>query len=352
MAEMMNAIIFSDVGQTTYKQVPKPTIKHPDEMLLKIEAASICGTDLHILSTPCSYPLAQMGIIEGHEFVGRVEAVGDAVTAFQVGDRVVLDPNVFDGDCYQCKMGNFNMCENVYVLGITVDGGWAEYAVAPSKMCVKISPELPAETAIFAEPLTCVVSAVNKIRLLPGESVMVLGAGPIGLYFTTLLKANGAGRIIVTEPNPKRAALAMQMGADLVIDPTKTDVVEAIMKETDGHGIDVVVDAVGTLIQTAVDCVRPKGKVLLFGMDGSVRPEVDVFKIVRNEITLMGSFIGLNTLPATVALMESGLIDLSPMVTHRLALKDFDIGLEAMRDGSAIEVILYPEWDHNPPAEG
>ncbi len=175
---------------------------------------------------------------------------------------------------------------------------------------------------------------------------MVMGAGPIGLYFITLLRANGAGKIIVSEPNPKRAELAMKMGATRVIDPTKVDPVEEIMKETDGHGIDVVVDAVGTLIQTAVDCVRPKGKVLLFGMDASVRPEVDVFKIVRNEITLMGSFIGLNTLPATVALMESGLIDLSPMVTHRLALKDFDIGLAAMRDGSAMEVILYPEWDH------
>lgn len=344
--EMMNAVVFSDVGTATYTKRPKPSIKNPDELLLKIEACSICGTDVHILSTPCSYPIAKMGIIEGHEFVGRVESVGDAVTSFKVGDRVVLDPNVFDGDCYQCKMGNFNMCENVYVLGITVDGGWAEYAVAPAKMCVKISDELPAETAIFAEPFTCVVSAVNKIRLLPGESVLVLGAGPIGLYFTALLKANGAGKILVSEPNPKRAELALKMGADRVIDPSREDVVAEVMKETDGHGIDVVVEAVGTLIQTAVDCVRPKGKVVLFGMDASKRPEVDQFKIVRNEITLMGSFIGLNTLPATVAIMESGLVDFSPMITHRLPLKDFQIGLDAMRDGSAIEVILYPEWDH------
>ena len=344
--EMMNAVVFSDVGTATYTKRPKPSIKNPDELLLKIEACSICGTDVHILSTPCSYPIAKMGIIEGHEFVGRVEAVGDAVTSFKVGDRVVLDPNVFDGDCYQCKMGNFNMCENVYVLGITVDGGWAEYAVAPAKMCVKISDELPAETAIFAEPFTCVVSAVNKIRLLPGESVLVLGAGPIGLYFTALLKANGAGKILVSEPNPKRAELALKMGADRVIDPNREDVVAEVMKETDGHGIDVVVEAVGTLIQTAVDCVRPKGKVVLFGMDASKRPEVDQFKIVRNEITLMGSFIGLNTLPATVAIMESGLVDFTPMITHRLPLKDFQIGLDAMRDGSAIEVILYPEWDH------
>ena len=154
---------------------------------------------VHILSTPPSYP-ANQGIVQGHEFVGRVEEVGSAVTTIKPGDRVVLDPNVFCGECYQCKKGNFNMCENVYVLGITDNGGFGEYAVAPCKMCVKISQELPAETAIFAEPLTCVVSAVNKIRLLPGESVLVLGAGPIGLYFTMLLKANGAGKIIVSEP--------------------------------------------------------------------------------------------------------------------------------------------------------
>lgn len=345
MEEMMNAVVFSDIGTATYTQVPKPKIKHPDELLLKIEAASICGTDVHILNTPPSYP-AKMGIVQGHEFVGEVIEVGESVSSFAVGDRVVLDPNVFDGDCFQCKMGNFNMCENVYVLGITEDGGFAEYTVAPAKMCVKISPELPVETAIFAEPLTCVVSAVNKIRLLPGESVLVLGAGPIGLYFTMLLKANGAGKIIVSEPNPKRAEMAKKVGATRVINPNERDVAEEISKETDGHGIDVVVDAVGRMIQTAVDCVRPKGKVVLFGMDESVRPEVNEFKIVRNEITLMGSFIGLNTLPATVALMESGLIDLSPLVTHRLALKDFNVGLQAMRDGSAMEVILYPQWDH------
>jgi len=342
---MMNAIVFSGIGETTYTQVPKPKIQNPNDVLLKIEAASICGTDVHILSTPPSYP-AKQGIVQGHEFVGRVVEVGEAVTSLKPGDRVVLDPNVFCGECFQCKKGNFNMCENVYVLGITENGGFAEYTVAPCKMCVKISEELPAEVAIFAEPLTCVVSAVNKVRLLPGETVLVLGAGPIGLYFTMLLKANGAGKIIVSEVNPKRAEYALKAGADRVINPNEENLVEEIMKETDGHGVDVVAEAVGTLIQTAIDCVRPKGKVVLFGMDSSRRPEVDQFKIVRNEIELYGSFIGLNTLPATVALMESGLIDLQQLITHKLALKDFNIGLEAMRDGSALEVILYPEWDH------
>ena len=168
--------------------------------------------------------------MQGHEFVGRVEEVGSAVTTIKPGDRVVLDPNVFCGECYQCKKGNFNMCENVYVLGITDNGGFGEYAVAPCKMCVKISQELPAETAIFAEPLTCVVSAVNKIRLLPGESVLVLGAGPIGLYFTMLLKANGAGKIIVSEPNPKRGEYALKAGADRVINPQEVNLVEEILK--------------------------------------------------------------------------------------------------------------------------
>ena len=344
MEEMMNAIVFSGVGETTYTKVPKPKIQGPNDVLMKIEAASICGTDVHILSTPPSYP-ANQGIVQGHEFVGRVEEVGSAVTTIKPGDRVVLDPNVFCGECYQCKKGNFNMCENVYVLGITDNGGFGEYAVAPCKMCVKISQELPAETAIFAEPLTCVVSAVNKIRLLPGESVLVLGAGPIGLYFTMLLKANGAGKIIVSEPNPKRGEYALKAGADRVINPQEVNLVEEILKETDGHGIDVGAEAVGTLIQEAVDCVRPNGRIVLFGMDSSKKPEVDQFKIVRNEIEIYGSFIGLNTLPATVELMESGLIDLQQLITHRLALKDFDIGLKAMRDGSALEVILYPDWD-------
>lgn len=341
MTETMQAIVFTDVGKTELRTVNKPEIKNPEEVLIKIEAASICGTDVHILSTPPSYP-ANKDIVLGHEFVGVIEKTGAAVKEFKVGDRVVLDPNVYCGTCFQCQKGNFNMCCNVYVLGITVDGGFAEYCVAPQKMLVKISPELSAEQAIFSEPLTCVVNAVDKIRLLPGETVLILGAASIGLYFIQLLKANGAGKILVSEVSDARADFARRCGATRVINPAKENLAEEVRKETGGYGADVVVEAVGTLMEECVQCARPKGRILLFGMNNERKIPVSQFDIVRKELTVLGNFIGLNTLPATVALLESGLIDFTPMITHRLPLREFDAGLAAMRDGSALEVVLYP----------
>ncbi|MFR9062748.1 MAG: zinc-binding dehydrogenase [[Clostridium] scindens] len=188
------------------------------------------------------HPIKRTGDVQGHEFVGRVEEVSSAVTTIKPrqggADRC--------GECYQYEE-NFNICEN-YCIGITDNG--IQGICGGSLQDVRRCQGIP-ETAIFAEPLTCVVGAVNKIRLLPGESVLVLGAGPIGLYFTMLLKANGAGKIIVSEPNPKRGEYALKAGADRVINPQEVDLVEEILKETDGHGIDVVAEAVGTLIQEA-----------------------------------------------------------------------------------------------------
>lgn len=341
MAEKMEAIVLRDVGTFEYCEVDKPGIKKPDDVLLKVEAASICGTDVHILATPPSYP-GTKGIVLGHEFVGTVAEVGSAVGEFKVGDRVVLDPNIYCGSCFQCQKGNFNMCCNVEVLGTTIDGGFTEYCVAPQKMLVKIAPGLSAEQAIFVEPLTCVVNAVNKVRLLPGETVLINGAASIGLYFLQLFKANGAGKILVSEVSASRREFAEKCGATRTIDPSKENLLDVVREETGGHGVDVVVDAVGFLIEECIQCCRAKGSIVLFGMCGGRQMPVTQFDVVRKELSIYGSFIGLNTLPATVSILESGLIDFTPMITHRLPLRDFHIGLEAMRDGSALEVVLYP----------
>lgn len=337
----MRAVVFEKIGQHKLVTMPVPQIREPDELLVKIEASSICGSDLHILSDPPGC-IAVPGTVIGHEMVGEVLETGSAVTGFRPGDRLVCDPNISCGHCEACRTGHANMCENLHIHGVDRHGFFAQYACVPERSAIKISPALSTEQAIFSEPLTCVMSAVNKVRLLPGETVVVIGAGPIGLYFLSLFKANGAGKVISVELSEYRIEYAKKMGADVVLNPKDQDVAEEIHALTAGRGADVVVDAVGMCIADALRYVCRGGRVLLFGQNGAAKETICQNDITRNEITLFGSYIGPYTMNATVKLLESGLIDFSKMITHRLPLSEFDVGLVAMRSGMALEVILDP----------
>lgn len=337
----MQGVIFERVGRHRMVSLPTPRIERPDDLLVEIEACSICGSDLHILADPPGC-IAAPGTVIGHEMVGRVAAVGADVRDYRPGDRLVCDPNISCGHCYQCRTGHANMCEELHIHGVDRHGFFTQYACIPARSAVKIRDDLPAELAIFAEPLTCVMSAVNKVRLLPGESAAVIGAGPIGLYFLSLLKANGAGRAISVELSGYRAEYAKKMGADTVINPKTQDAAAEIRALTGGRGADVVIDAVGMCIGDALQYVCRGGRVLLFGQNGAARQTICQNDITRNEITVFGSYIGPYTMNATVKLLESGLIDFTQMITHRLPLSDFDTGLAAMRSGQALEVVLYP----------
>ena len=210
-------------------------------------------------------------------------------------------------------------------------------------MAVKLPENLPTETAIFAEPLNCVMGAMDKLRLLPGENVLVMGAGPIGLYFIKLLALNGAGKIFVSEVSPFRAQFAKDCGATRVINPREEDLTQIILDETGGLGVDVAVDAVGVLLDGCINATKCNGRILLFGNNSSVTENICQADITRKELTVMGSYVGPHTLPATVRLLASGRLDLSHLITHRLPLSAFGTGLEAMRQGRAIEVVLTPD---------
>ena len=343
MKEMMDAIIYTEIGKYKFKQIPKAKIEKPDEVLLKVEAASICGTDVHILNVPPGFP-ATTGIALGHEFVGEIIAVGPEVTSFQVGDRVTMDPNIPCGKCFMCKSGHPNLCQYLQVLGTTANGFFAQYAVAPEKALAKISKTLPAHIAVFAEPLTCVMAGVDKSRLLPGETAMVLGAGPIGIYFAALYRANGAGKVIISEVSQYRIHKAKECGFDCVINPQEEDLCEAVLRETDGKGADIVADAIGTQLAAAIQCVRSRGRIIIFGANSNARQTISQFDILCKELSIFGNYVGPFKLLDAVRVLETGIITdtLEKLVTHKLPLKDFGIGLEAMRKGEAMEVVLYP----------
>ena len=342
MKKEMTAVTFKDIATYEIGKRAVPEITRPDEVRVAVEAASICGTDVHLLNDPPGF-IGTKGIVLGHECVGTVESAGEGVSGLKAGDRVVLEPNVACGYCHYCKTGVPNMCENDVILGVTADGVFAEYFVAPEKALTKIPQDLPADIAVFAEPVNCVMGAVNKIRLLPGETVLVLGAGPIGLYFVMLLKSNGAGKVIVSEPSEYRAKYALECGADVVINPIKEDLSQKVKELAQGLGADVTVDAVGVLSPDAIACTRRAGKIVLFGQNGAVTEKICQNDITRNGLTVYGNYIGLYSMTPTVKMLSSDLLPLEKIITHRLPLEDFGKGLEAMRKGEALEVVLYPQ---------
>ena len=338
----MDAIVFKDIGIHTVEKRPIPKIKAPNEVFVEVEAASICGTDVHVLGDPPGF-IGTKGSILGHECVGTVREIGSAVEGFSTGDRVVLVPNLACGHCAFCRMGMPNLCENERVMGVTCDGVFAKYFVAPESALTKIPQDMDKDLAVFCEPVKCVMGAFDMVRVLPGQSVLVLGGGPIGLYFTMLFKATGAGKVIVSEPSEFRAKYALDCGADLVVDPTKDDLKKIVQENTQGLGADITVDAVGVLIADAIACVRRGGRVVLMGQNGAVNETICQNDIVSNNISIFGNYIGKNIMGSTVKLLSSGVIPVEKIITHKLKLSEFDTGLEAMRKGTGLEVILYPD---------
>ncbi|MGC4018109.1 MAG: alcohol dehydrogenase catalytic domain-containing protein [Muricomes sp.] len=310
---------------------------------MKILRASICGTDVHILRNPPGIE-ASKGIILGHECVGEVVETGAGVKVLKKGDRVILDNNLPCGVCPACQSGNGNLCVNMASMGVHIDGVFAQYAVAPEQQMALLDDTVSLDEAIFAEPLNCVMGAVKKLKVMPGDTVLILGGGPIGLYFTTLMRLCG-GRVLVSEISAFRKEYARGQGADRVIDPSAEDLKEEVLKETAGMGADIVIDAVGVLLPEAIRAVKRGGSILLFGQNGSARQELCQNDITAKGITIYGNYIGNYTLRNVAGLLKSKRCDFGKMITHRLPLKEFGAGLAAMQEGKALEIVLYPQND-------
>jgi (R,R)-butanediol dehydrogenase/meso-butanediol dehydrogenase/diacetyl reductase len=340
MKATMRAVVFRGDGEWGIEAFPVPELRNDDDVLLRVERASICGTDVHILSVPPGHP-ATPGTILGHEYVATVVETGPDVRHVHPGDRVVIDPNITCGVCAYCRLGLSNMCENMTTLGIFRHGGLAEWSVAPAKAVHRISSEVPLDRATLAEPFSCVLHSFEKSAFIPGESVVILGGGPIGLMFLMLYKAAGAYPIVLVEPAGFRRRMAEEMGADVALDPTVHDVVREVAAGT-GLGADIVVDAVGTLLPEAIPLVRRGGRVILFGMNLRAEREVNQYWLTRYEISLLGSYIQRTAFPKVVRMLEAGLLPLEQLVTHRVDLSAIGEGFRLLRAGEALKVAVSP----------
>ena len=317
----MPAAVLADAGRLEIAERPVPTLNGADDVLLDVGACGICGTDLQILGG--GHP-ATVGVVLGHEFTGTVAEVGEAVTSLEPGARVVVAPNVSCGQCEWCRRGLRNQCERFTTHGVFVDGGLAPHVRVPASACHPISAALPPHVAALVEPLSTVVHGVRQARPFPGETALVIGAGPIGLMFVALLRLAGL-RVGVAEPSEERTELARELGAE--------DLDEAA---------DIVVDAVGSQLATALERVAKGGRVLLFGVNAQARSELAQERITRDELTILGSFVGQDVYPDAIRLLEGGRLDLEPLVTHRIALEELPGAVDELRAGRAgkVEVVF------------
>jgi threonine dehydrogenase-like Zn-dependent dehydrogenase len=338
MAHNMLVPVFMGEGRLEMQERPTPQVKNWDDVLLRVEACGLCGTDLNILAVPPAH-IAEVGIVLGHECIGTVEGVGAGVKYVRQGDRVVVAPRLHCNQCRYCRRGLPNQCEDYKTLGVHRDGGLAPYVVAPERALYKISRAVALDDAVFAEVLSCVFGGTTRVAVNPGESVVILGAGPVGLLFGMLYRASGAGKIIVTDIAPFRLEIARKNGADVVINSREQDV-EAIVKEQTGLGADIVVDGVGALLPQALKLARRGGRIVLFGLQAHALPPVSQYLITRYELTVQGAFGGANQFPGVVQMLESAVIHPSSLITHRVAAANAPEAFNAMRAGETMKVIV------------
>jgi 2-desacetyl-2-hydroxyethyl bacteriochlorophyllide A dehydrogenase len=340
MEKMMKAAVFESEGNLVLKEVPVPSIDRQDDVLIRIESASICGTDIHILEVPPGFP-APKGIILGHELAGKVVSLGPGVDNLKVGERVVINPNDYDCTCSFCKANLPNQCENLYALGVKVNGGFSKYCKVTSKVCFKIDSSVHPDIAAFAEPLASVLNGIEKIKPKAGDTALILGGGPIGVLSLQLLKMSGISKAIISQRSKFRRNLAANVGADLTVDPSNEDLESIVFNECDG-GVDIVVDAVGTQMDTAVKLVRKNGKVLLIGFNDKSQPKISQNQITIKEAQIIGSWLANATFPKAVKLIESGKLKLQELITYSLPLDEIHKGIEMIKKGKAFKVMINP----------
>jgi 2-desacetyl-2-hydroxyethyl bacteriochlorophyllide A dehydrogenase len=335
----MKAVVFTAPEQIEVAQVPEPVCK-PDEVIVKVAQAGLCGTDLHIYHNEY---MSQFPVIGGHEFCGTVVEVGREVRDFQAGQRVAADPNLYCGHCDFCRDEKANHCLNWEGVGITRPGAFAEFVAVPAKACYRLPDGLSDLQGAFIEPVSCVVHAMNRLRVWPGDDVLILGAGPMGLILTQVLRHSGAAQVAVVEKQPARLELASRLGATLTVPAGAGQ--DETLRAAAPYGFSVVIDATGSpkVIENAFRYLKPRGQYLQFGVaakDATVT--LKPYDIFKNDWTILGSFALCYTFQPAIAWLASGVVDVAPLVSHTLPLDDLPAALKEFERGQTLKVHLRP----------
>ena len=283
----------------------------PDDVLLKVKAVGICGSDIKIIEGKHHF---RPNTVLGHEFCGEVIEIGTHVTHVKLGDRVAVDNNIRCGFCSFCRMGLTSQCVDIKTsaLGVMRDGGYAEYCLVPEKQCFLLPDEIDDILGTQVETLATVVNGMNTLLMLPYDYVQILGFGPIGYLFAQFAK-NIAAKVAVTEIDPFRISVAKECGLT-VWNPKEVDVVEKITDFTYGRKADIVIEATGNALEQALQCVTPGGKVLPFGMDSSVKTTIVPNEITRWATKILGLYLGQNTMVPSIRIFQENRLNMGPVL--------------------------------------
>ena len=342
----MKAGLLRAPNDLVYAEVDDPTPSRGD-IIVRVKAATVCGTDIRIFRGRKTAGIRYPSVL-GHEFAGEVVEAVDALE-FQRGDAVCVCPAIACGHCDYCLRGYENICRNLVAIGYEVDGAFAEYIRIPARAVAngnvfRIPDGLSFEKAALVEPLSCVMTGQELIDVRIGDSVVILGSGPIGLLHVKLARLSGAGTIIVSEVNAARREAALASGADLAVDPASENLNEIVRGMTGGIGADKVIVAIGVpkLANDAIGLTRHRGRISLFaGFSIGETASVDVNSIHYNELMVTGSFgLTRRQFQRSLAAIASGRLEVDSLLTHRFALSDIADALATAEQGAAIKVAL------------
>jgi len=344
---MMNAVLYYGPERIKYEQVNIPTI-NDNEVLVKVEAALTCGTDIKTYHRGHPVLIKNIPSGFGHEFSGVIAKVGENVKDFAVGDRVVAANTAPCGECYYCKIGEYNLCENLEFL----NGAYAEYIRIPEKIVkhnlYKIPDNLSFEEAAFVEPLANVVHGIDKTNIKPGMTVGIIGIGPIGLLLVKMAKLKGA-TVIAAGRNPLKLKLAKEFGdADYVIDITKTNSIEEEFKKytSDNQGLDVAIEAVGLpeIWERMLDLPRKGGTIHFFGgCKSDTKIQIDTRRIHYDGIKIISVFHHTPFyIKEALQIIANKKMDVKKLITHQMDIKDIEKAIKLHDEGKAIKILLNP----------
>ncbi|HEX9696625.1 MAG TPA: alcohol dehydrogenase catalytic domain-containing protein [Actinomycetota bacterium] len=347
----MRAILFDDVGSISFGDYPDPTVQEPGDAVIKITTAAICGSDLHLLHG--KIPGLRPGSVIGHEFVGIVESVGAGVKRFKTGDRVVGSFMISCGECWGCRRGDYNLCDDMWVLGYglfvgDLDGSQSEYVRIPRAdlNLHAIDPGMTDEQAIFAGDILSTAAYITaRAQIQEGDTVAITGAGPVGLFTLMHALTFNPSRVFVVDQAEDRLKVAESLGA-IPVDMTKVNPVVALQRATEERGVDVVIECVGAppAFTTALNAVRAGGTVAVIGVYSDLSFDFPLGEIFRRAIRIeMGGSANVQGhWSRALELVQQGVIDPTVIITHTLPLDEGLRGYELFESREALKVILKP----------
>jgi 2-desacetyl-2-hydroxyethyl bacteriochlorophyllide A dehydrogenase len=339
----MKAAVLEQVNKITVTDIPVPK-PAADEVVIKVKTCGMCGTDLKLYTGQYT---ARVPVVPGHEYSGEIVEVGKNVRNLRPGQRVVSDPNESCGKCYWCRNHQPCFCKDLAAYGVLRDGGFAEYCTATEKGVYPIPEGVDDEVAAFAEPVSCVVHAADRINYRPGETIAILGGGPLGQIHLQFALNSGASRVVLVDPNQSRRDLATKFGAHAVINPKEENVKQRVLEQTGGLGADVVIEAVGRkqTIEDSFGLAKRGGRVVIFGFAPEEEKAVfSPFDVLSRELTILGTWVNPYSYSRALDVLSSGRIQVRPLISHRLKLDNILQGYEMMAQKPAgfIKTLVSP----------